>query len=102
MRRRLYLKSGLIACAATMTGCASHIPQSAPVLTLPEAARTPCQLPILPDSPTVADLDAAFTARAAAIAVCNGRRDLAVQSFDAQIKALTPAPRPWWRRLMGG
>ena len=72
------------------------------MLSLPPVAREACQLPVLPDSPTNADLDAAFTARAAAIAVCNGRRDLAVQSFDAQTRALTPPPKPFWARLFGG
>jgi len=86
-----------------ITGCAAHTQQSAPpILTLPAVARTPCLLPVLPDSPTLADLDATYAARASALAVCDGRRDLAVQSFDAQTRALTPSPRPWWRRLIGG
>jgi hypothetical protein len=33
--------------------------------------------------------------------VCDGRRDLAVQAFDAQIKALTPPSRPFWARIFG-
>jgi hypothetical protein len=51
----------------------------------------------LPDDPTYADLDATYAARASALAVCDGRRDLAVQSFDAQTRALTPPSRPFWR-----
>ena len=102
MRRHLYLKSGLIACALTISGCATAPRPSAPVLTLPPVARQPCRLPLLPDSPTQSDLDATYAARASALAVCDGRRDLAVQSFDAQTRALTPPSRPWWRRLMGG
>ena len=101
MRRRLYLKSGLIACALTISGCATTPPPSAPILTLPPVARQPCLLPVLPDSPTLADLDATYAARASALAVCDGRRDLAVQSFDAQTRALTPPPRPFWRRVFG-
>jgi hypothetical protein len=31
------------------------------------------------------------------VALCDGKRDLAVQAFDAQSRALTPPPRPWWR-----
>jgi len=102
MRRPLYLWSGLIACALTISGCASVPPPSAPILTLPPVARQPCLLPLLPDSPTQADLDATYAARASALAVCDGRRDLAVQSFDAQTRALTPPPRPFWARLFGG
>jgi len=102
MRRPLYLWSGLIACALTISGCATTPPPSAPILTLPPVARQPCLLPVLPDSPTLADLDATYAARASALAVCDGRRDLAVQSFDAQTRALTPPPRPFWARLFGG
>jgi len=72
------------------------------MLTLPPVARQPCLLPLLPDSPTQSDLDATYAARASALAVCDGRRDLAVQSFDAQTRALTPPPRPFWARLFGG
>jgi len=73
------------------------------MLTLPEAARTPCRLPVLPDNPTQADLDAAYLARGEAVAVCDGRRDLAVQSFDAQTRALQPPPRrSIWRFITGG
>jgi hypothetical protein len=35
------------------------------------------------------------------LAVCDGRRDLAVQSFDAQQRALTPPPKPFWARIFG-
>ena len=97
MRRRPLLTSGLIAFALLTSACAGSSPASAPILTLPQAARTPCRLPVLPDSPTQADLDAAYLARGEAVAVCDGRRDLAVQSFDAQSRALAPPPRPFWR-----
>lgn len=69
-----------------------------PILTLPDAARQPCVLPVLPDNPTQADLDAAYLARGQAVALCNGRRDLAVQAFDAQQRAITPpVSRPFWK-----
>jgi hypothetical protein len=71
------------------------------MLTLPPAARERCRLPVLPDNPTYADLDATYAARASALAVCDGRRDLAVQAFDAQTRALTPPPKPFWRRVFG-
>jgi hypothetical protein len=31
------------------------------------------------------------------VALCDGKRDLAVQAFDAQSRALAPPPRPFWR-----
>jgi hypothetical protein len=80
-----------------ITGCAAHTPQSAPILTLPEVARQPCKLSFLPESPTEADLEAGYADRGVAVALCDGKRDLAVQAFDAQSRALTPPPRPWWR-----
>jgi hypothetical protein len=101
MRTPPLLKSGLLACALTISGCATTPPPSAPILTLPPVARQPCRLPVLPDSPTNADLDATYAARAAALAVCDGRRDLAVQAFDAQTRALTPPPKPFWARIFG-
>lgn len=101
MRRHPWPASGLIACALLTSACAHSPPASAPTLTLPQAARTPCRLPTLPDNPTQADLDAAYLARGEAVAVCDGRRDLAVQAFDAQTRALTPLTRPWWRRVFG-
>jgi hypothetical protein len=102
MLRRPLLLTVWAAYGLLITGCAAHTPQSAPILTLPQAARTPCQLPRLPDSPTIADLEVTHDARGLMLAVCDGRRDLAVQSFDAQSRALAPPSRPWWRRLMGG
>ena len=101
MRRRPLILCGLTACVLLTSGCASTPPPSAPLLTLPDAARTPCRLPVLPDAPTMGDLEAGYLARGDAVAVCDGRRDLAVQSFDAQTRALTPLPRPWWARLLG-
>ena len=72
------------------------------MLTLPTVARTPCQLPTLPDSPTIGDLEATYLSRGQMLAVCDGRRALAVEAFDAQQRALQPIPRPWWRIFTGG
>ena len=101
MPRRLFLTSGLIACALMTSACVTSSPVSAPILTLPPVVRETCRLPVLPDSPTQADLDATYAARASALAVCNGWRDLAVQAFDAQQRALTPPSRPFWARIFG-
>jgi hypothetical protein len=103
MPTRPFLTSGLIAFALTTSACATSSPGSvSPMLTLPEVAREPCQLPTLPDSPTSADLDATYLARGQAVAICDGRRALAVEAFDAQQRALAPKPRPFWARLLGG
>lgn len=81
-----------------MTACASQPRPSVPLLTLPEAARAPCRLPVLPADPTQGDLDSTYLARGEAVAVCDGRRALAVEAFDAQQRVLQPPPRrPFWR-----
>lgn len=86
MPRRPLILTGLAACAVLTSGCVGPFRQSVPIplLTLPDAARQPCRLPVIPESPTLADLDATYTARGAAIVECNARRQLAVDSFDAQ------------------
>ena len=102
MPLRLSTLCGLIACGLLMASCASKSASPpAPMLTLPAVARTPCQIPTLPDSPTHGDLEVTYLARGQMLAICEGRRSLAVEAFDAQIKALTPPPRPWWRRVFG-
>ena len=104
MPTRPFLTSGLIACVLMTSGCLTASPASPPppLLTLPAEARKPCVLPVLPESPTEADLEAAYMARGQNLALCNGWRDLAVQTFDAQQRALQPPPRPFWARLLGG
>jgi hypothetical protein len=97
MLRRPLLLTAWAAYGLLITGCAAHTPQSAPILTLPQAARTPCQLPMMPDNPTISDLEVTHDARGLMLAVCDGRRDLAVQAFDAQSRALAPPSRPFWR-----
>jgi hypothetical protein len=54
-------------------------------------------LPMMPDNPTISDLEVTHDARGLMLAVCDGRRDLAVQAFDAQSRALAPPSRPFWR-----
>lgn len=86
MRTTLCLMSGLIACATMIAGCATSPPEPVrpPRLTLPEAATRPCLLPVLPDHPTSADLDAAYVARGAQIVTCDGARMLAVETIEAE------------------
>ena len=76
-----------IVCAAMTASCAGSPPVStaAPVrLALPETARRPCALAILPAEPTASDLEAAYVERGAQIAACDGARRMAVETLDAE------------------
>jgi hypothetical protein len=55
-----------------------------PRLTLPDEAVQPCQLAVLPDRPTRADLDAAYVTRGAQLVACEGARRLAVETLLAE------------------
>lgn len=95
MPRRPLILTALSACAVLTSACASWFPRPAPLplLTLPESARTVCRLPILPPAPTLADLEAIYTARGAALIECNAARQMAVDSFDAQQQAVKAAAK---------
>lgn len=56
-------------------------PVAPPRLTLPRLASEPCPLPVLPDMPTQADLEAAYALRGAGLVQCDAARDLAVQTL---------------------
>ena len=84
-----------------MTGFCATAPDSVPRLTLPDIAREPCTVWTLPETPTQADLDNGYDIRGQQTALCDGKRALAVEAFDAQQRALQPLPRPWWARLLG-
>lgn len=76
-----------LACALMTASCAASRPTSPvapPRLALPEIAKTPCNLPVLPTDPTQADLDLAYLARGQAILVCDGARRLAVETLLAE------------------
>jgi len=102
MRKRPCLMSALLATFAMTSGCATARPSPVPRLTLPSVASEPCRLTTLPAEATLSDLDRAYAARATDLALCEGKRALAVEAFDAQQRALTPLPRPFWARLFGG
>lgn len=102
MPTRPFLTSGLIACVMLTGGCATQVPASAPLLTLPDIARERCGVAVLPANPTQSDLDAAYAVRGSQVAVCEGKRALAVEAFDAQQRVLAPPPKPFWRRWIGG
>ncbi len=90
MQTHLLKPAVLIACAAMTTNCAASRPIStvAPVrLALPEAARRPCALAVLPSEPTLGDLEAAYVERGAQIVACDGARRLAVETLEAERNA---------------
>jgi len=65
--------------------CAPSRPVSAPIrLSLPAAALTRCRLPVLPDEPTQADLEATYVERGAALIECEGARRLAIDALRAE------------------
>jgi hypothetical protein len=72
-----------------------------PRLTLPEAATTPCRLDRLPEGATLADLEASYAARGAALLLCDSSRSLAVDTLLAERALLDrwveppPGRRPW-------
>ena len=86
MRPTLCLPIALLACAIMTASCATSRPEPVrpPRLTLPDAATQPCILPTLPVEPTVADLEAGYMARGAALVVCDGARRLAVDTLTSE------------------
>lgn len=77
---------GSLACGLMMASCAGSPPISVapPRLTLPQAARTPCRLDRLPDSPTLADLEASYMTRGQALAECDAARRAAIETLTAE------------------
>jgi len=53
-------------------------------LILAEAATQPCELAVLPERPTAADLEAAYVRRGAQVAACDAARRLAVETLRAE------------------
>lgn len=86
MRTNPFLLTASLGCVMLSAGCATHAPPTAapPRLTLPEIATQPCQLSLLPDDATMADVEAVYAARGADLLVCDAARDLAVQTLLAE------------------
>lgn len=87
MRTTPWIRCGLIACGLTTASCAGSLPISTvapPRLDLPEAATRPCALAVLPLSPSLADLEAAYLLRGAQILACDSARRLAVEALGAE------------------
>lgn len=112
MRQRRWTLIALLACAPLIVSCAGSprtLAAAPPQLTLPETARTACDLHRLSENPTQGDLEAAYLIRGAQIAECEGRRRLAVETWDAERalgerhrQAREDRARPWWARLRPG
>ncbi|PQZ82908.1 hypothetical protein CQ035_10340 [Brevundimonas sp. MYb46] len=49
-----------------------------------EAATRPCALAVLPNAPSLADLEAAYMARGAQIVACDSARRLAVEALNVE------------------
>lgn len=104
-----FLRSALIACALTTASCAGsapRLPAAPPQLQTPPAAAAPCPIYLLPDLPTQADLEIGFATRGAQILGCDGFRDLAVQTHEAEHRLeaawaaeLAARDRPLWKRV---
>lgn len=85
----------LIACASLTTSCAGFgrgsVPDAPtarpPELTIPAEARQACALYRLPDNPTYADLEVGYVTRGAQLIECDGKRAVAVITFDSQAEA---------------
>lgn len=77
----------LFACGMLTTSCAGS-PQTlvgaAPRIEMPVEARRPCRLAVLPDGPTMADLEIGYATRGAALVACDAARRLAVETHDAE------------------
>ncbi len=87
MRTTLWTSCGLIACGLMTANCAGSPPISTvapPRLVLAEAVRRPCALAVLPNAPSLADLEAAYMARGAQIVACDSARRLAVEALMAE------------------
>jgi len=90
MRPNLFPLAALLVCASMISACATSVPRSAkpPRLKLSAVATTPCRLDRLPETPTIADLEAGYLARGEALALCDAARQLAVDTLSAERRLL--------------
>lgn len=78
-------------------------PVAPPRLSIPEAATKACLLDVLPEGATLADLEATYNARGAAVLNCDGARQLALETLlaergliDAWLALQNKPRRRWW------
>lgn len=84
---RLWTPLALSACAIMTASCAASprpSPVAPPRLILPDAVTRPCDLAVLPDAATTADLEAAYVRRGGQILTCDAARRLAVETLQAE------------------
>lgn len=81
-----WIRTGSVVSLIMIAGCATSPPRSAPPprLDLPSEAMSPCRLDRLPARPTLADLEASYMARGAALVMCDAARRLAVETLQAE------------------
>lgn len=85
--KRLWTLLALSGCAGMIASCAAFRPPSPvapPRLILAETATLPCELAVLPERPTAADLEAAYVRRGAELVRCDAARRLAVETLEAE------------------
>ena len=89
----LWTPLALSACVIMTASCAASrtpSPVAPPRLILPDAATRPCDLAVLPQTATAADLEAAYVRRGGQILACEAARRLAVETLEAE-RALVDA-----------
>lgn len=71
---------------------------------MPALAAEPCAIYVLPDLPKMADLETGYDTRGAQVKLCDGWRQLAVATFEAEhqledqwLEAREKRARPWWK-----
>lgn len=109
MRAFPFRPIALIACALMTASCAGFArpsPVAPPQLQTPPAAAAPCQIYLLPELPTQADLEIGFATRGAQLLGCDGMRDLAVKTHEeehrleaAWAQRTEDLQRPLWKRV---
>lgn len=80
---------------------------AAPQVSIDASAEERCPLYRLPANPTQAELETGYTTRGTQILTCDGRRQLAADTLEAehrlqaQFTALqAKRAQPWWRRWL--
>lgn len=83
---RHWMWSAPLAYALLTASCASRTPVStaAPRIVTPVEAARPCAIHLLPDKPTLADLEIGYLTRGAQLVACDAARRLAVQTHEAE------------------
>ncbi len=92
---RLRSAIAVIACALMTSACLGFgtgaVPTAAqgdrPKVETPAITRERCQLYVLPESPTLGDLEIGYATRGAEIVSCDARREVAVMAKDRQDEA---------------